>query len=421
MKNLFGKIFSCVIAAAILASMCVPAFAAGSAIVFKGAEEGFEFRPGSAYTATDMFGNFKNVMPGDRLTETVSLSNEADDCDYINVYMRAVVHDEAENPLTYDESFENADGKDQADVDGERDENVATMQDFLSQLTMRIYCGDQLIFEAQPGSAGQLEEFVFLGKLSRNETMELRVELDVPAELGNEYANRVGEVDWVFLVEAVDFKVLTVHKVWEDNNDPSRPEAVTVRLMRDGEVYEEVVLNEENQWTYTWDELDDRYDWNIEEVVPEGYEVTYNLEDNTMFVINKNDYEPEPEPDPINITVVKKWDDDDDKNETRPESVAVTLYNGDTAVEKVILSEENDWTYSWEGLDGHGSWSVLETGIPAGYTPTYRTSGEVVTITNTATLIQTGQLNWPIPVLGGMGLLMIFAGIIFARKRDRDA
>jgi len=286
---------------------------------------------------------------------------------------------------------------------------------------MRIYCGDQLIFEAQPGSAGQLEEFVFLGKLSRNETMELRVELDVPAELGNEYANRVGEVDWVFLVEAVDFKVLTVHKVWEDNNDPSRPEAVTVRLMREGEVYEEVVLNEENQWTYTWDELDDRYDWNIEEVVPEGYEVTYNLEDNTMFVINKNDYEPEPEPDPINITVVKKWDDDDDKNETRPESVAVTLYNGDTAVEKVILSEENDWTYSWEGLDGHGSWSVLETGIPAGYTPTYRTSGEVVTITNTATLIQTGQLNWPIPVLGGMGLLMIFAGIIFARKRDRDA
>ena len=41
----------------------------------------------------------------------------------------------------------------------------------------------------------------------------------------------------------------------------------------------------------------------------------------------------------------------------------------------------------------------------------------MVTITNTATLIQTGQLNWPIPVLGGLGALMLLCGILVLKKR----
>ena len=45
---------------------------------------------------------------------------------------------------------------------------------------------------------------------------------------------------------------------------------------------------------------------------------------------------------------------------------------------------------------------VLETNIPKGYVPSYSVSadGTVVTITNSKSLIQTGQLNWPVWVLG---------------------
>ena len=45
----------------------------------------------------------------------------------------------------------------------------------------------------------------------------------------------------------------------------------------------------------------------------------------------------------------------------------------------------------------------------------------VVTVTNTATLIQTGQLNWPIAVLGGLGLVLISLGgiMIFRKKKNR--
>ena len=80
--------------------------------------------------------------------------------------MRAVVHDDAQNSLTYSEAFENADGKDEADVDGQRDETVATMEDFLSQLTMRIYKGEELIYESSPDEAGALADNVFIGALN---------------------------------------------------------------------------------------------------------------------------------------------------------------------------------------------------------------------------------------------------------------
>jgi len=121
---------------------------------------------------------------------------------------------------------------------------------------------------------------------------------------------------------------------------------------------------------------------------------------------------------PVDLTVKKDWSDRNNKKGNRPDSVTVTLYNGDEAVEKITLSDKNNWTYTWEALDGSGDWSVLETGIPKGYTPSYRTKDGVVTITNTSTLIQTGQMNWPIPVLGGLGLLLIACGfIVMAKKR----
>lgn len=406
MKRMFRRLSSLFLVLGIFLNLSVTAFAVDSTIVFKGAQEGFDFQPGSEYTAKDLFDNFKDIMPGDKLTEEIQIKNEANDCDYIKLYMRAVPHDEEGNPLTYS-------------VVGQSQETVSAMQEFLSQLTMRIYNGEELIYDASPDEAGALANNVFLGDLRNGESLNLKVELDVPIELGNEYANRVGEVDWVFLAECIEFNKLTVHKIWEDNGYPERPDSVTAHLLRDGETFETVELNEANQWTYTWDELDDRYNWSVEEDVPAGYEVTYKTEDNKIFIVNHMDYEPIPDPEPKNLTVKKNWSDENNKNGSRPDSVSVTLYNSDKAVEKVVLGDWNNWTYSWEGLDGNGDWSVLETGIPKGYTPSYRANGDVVTITNTATLIQTGQLNWPIMVLGSVGVLMILFGIIIVIMRNK--
>lgn len=404
--NLMKKCSALLLVLVLLVALAPATLAADSVVTYHGQAEGFGFAPGSLYTATDLFDGFKDVMPGDKLTETVEFRNEATDCDYIKVYLRAWVHDETENPLS--ESVAET-------------ETLATMTDFLSQLTMRIYNGEELIYDASPDEAGAMVDNVLLGSLFTGESLSLTVELDVPMELGNEYAHRVGEVDWIFLVEGFDYEKLTVHKIWEDNGYPDRPQSVEVNLLKNGEVVETVTLKDENQWTWTWDKLDETAQWTVEEaVVPEGYEVSYETEDNTVWITNYMDYQPpvDPKPEPIDLTVVKVWEGDEDKLEDRPDSVMVSLYNGTTLVEKVVLSEKNNWTHTWEDLDSSGNWSVLESSIPAGYTPAYQADGNVVTITNTATLIETGQLSWPVPVLGGLGALLIIFGILSMRKKE---
>lgn len=422
MKRTLKTVFSLLLVMAMVLSFSATAQAAGATVTFTG-KAGYVLAPGSGYTDTDLFQGFKNVMPGDTLTQDITISNTANGCDYIKVYLKALPHDEQTNPLTYSESFENTDGNDQKNVAGERDETVASMQEFLQELTMTVKNGETVIFQGKPDVAGSLTNNVLLGQLNKGQSLKLTVELEVPITLGNEFAHRVGEVDWVFLAEAFQSRQITVRKVWDDNGDPSRPQSVTVHLLRDGEKFATQVLSERNQWTYTWDLLDDLnedyegYTWTVEEEVPTGYTSKITRDGNTFTITNSNDYEPEPDVPPVDLTVKKVWSDMNNKNGNRPGSVVVTLYDGTKAVDKVILSGANSWTHTWLQLDGTHNWSVLES-VPLGYKPYYIKSGSVVTITNMVTLIQTGQLNWPIPVLGSLGaLLVLFGAYMMLRKR----
>ena len=78
-----------------------------------------------------------------------------------------------------------------------------------------------------------------------------------------------------------------VMKVWEDAEGVDRPTSVTVRLLRNGEVYEEVTLSEANDWQHSWRGLSNRYQWTLVEVdVPVDYTVEITQEGNTFVVTN---------------------------------------------------------------------------------------------------------------------------------------
>ena len=122
---------------------------------------------------------------------------------------------------------------------------------------------------------------------------------------------------------------------------------------------------------------------------------------------------------PESLTVTKVWDDAHYPDAKRPDNVGMTLYDGENAIETVLLGDWNDWTFTWLRLDPDGNWSVIEEPVD-GYTPYYSVSGETVTVTNTAILLQTGQLKWPIPVFAGCGLLLIGIGILLlSSKKDK--
>lgn len=434
MKNIAKQAFSLLLALMMVLGLSTTAFAAESSVTF---EDGrlIAFEPGSVYTESDLFDNFKGVMPGDIRSEEITIQNKSGDCDYIKVYLRAVLHDEEGNPI----SPEVLDELRSDERRGETSE-LAYMVDFLSQLSMTVKNGTEVIYNASPNELDGLAENVYLGKLRKGESLKLDVELTVPIEMGNEYANRIGEVDWVFVVEGFDDPtpppdddtMLTVRKVWVDDGE-GRPDSVTVQLLRDGKVRDEVELSQSNNWAYTWDRLDNDYNWSVVEAdVPDGYEATYTTRGNTTTITNKESIDPtiptdptdpiDPtDPDkpiyPVDLTVMKKWDDN---GKDRPESVKVTLYDGNAAVESVWLGEWNNWSYSWRDLDGHGNWQILETNVPKGYVPSYSYWNGVVTVTNTASLIQTGQLSWPIPVMGGLGLALVACGLIVILKKRKN-
>ena len=409
MKKSFKAITSLVLMLLVVMSMSATAFAASPSITFEGFSKGFDFQPGSEYTQTDLFGSFKNVMPGDTVTETITFTNSATDCDFVNLYMRAEAHDETANPLS---------------SKVEEKETVVTMTEFLSKLSMKVWNGTELIYDASPDELDGLKTNKFLGTFRTGETATLKVELTVPIELDNKFANRVGEVDWIFHVEAYNESQLTVRKVWSNGNANHANDSITVNLLKDGRVERSQVLNAENGWAYTFDRLLEGHTWTVEEAdVPAGYTVSYRTVGTMTTIINTKKTPSKPDPDPsypLDVVVRKVWSSDDMKD--RPDSVTVTLYNGDVPYETVRLGAWNNWTYTWKDLSAYGNWQVIESNIPKGYVPSYSVSGNVVTITNTRSLIQTGQLNWPIWVLGGAGLVLIaLGGAMLVKKKKHNA
>lgn len=140
---------------------------------------------------------------------------------------------------------------------------------------------------------------------------------------------------------------------------------------------------------------------------------------------------PEPPEEYTHLTVQKVWDDNMNKN--RPDYVEIQLFRDGKYSDTVKLNNQNGWKYSWTELDSSSRWSVTETVVPKGYTAKYSWNETAVTITNTMKsktpdsikpsdpLIKTGQLNWPIPVLAGVGLILFVLGwILTFIKRNRN-
>lgn len=181
-------------------SLAMAVSAAGSSVTYKGNGDFFVVEPGSVYTDTDMFENFKGVMPGDVLEETITIKNEYKGCDYIKVSIRGLLHDGDGNPIS-PKVLEEL----KADQRNEELTELEYMHDFLDRLELKVMQGNKLIYKGYPSSLDDgLRDDVYLGSLRYGKSMTLDVTLKVPIELSNEYADRIGEVDWVFVISEFD-------------------------------------------------------------------------------------------------------------------------------------------------------------------------------------------------------------------------
>ena len=170
MKRIMRQIFIIIGTVALLMSISINAFAAGT-VTYDGDSKKFIFEPGSEYSPTDLFSDFKGFMPGDSITQKVYIKNDVSNNVKIKLYMRSLG----------------------AQKDSE---------EFLSKLNLKVsQDGSSNLFDATADQTAQLTEWVYLGTFYSGAEIDLNVTLDVPIELGNEYQEAVGYLDWQFKVE----------------------------------------------------------------------------------------------------------------------------------------------------------------------------------------------------------------------------
>ena len=203
-------------------------------------------------------------------------------------------------------------------------------------------------------------------------------------------------------------------------------ESVTIRLFADGLEQENIVLSEDNDWKYVFTDLD-KYDHN------DGHEINYNIQEDIIpgydpkvidafeegvTFINTN-------VETIDIPVEKKW--------IGPEqdSVTVNLIADGEEVDSVVLTDEDDWKYTFKGLlrydgkDGH----EIEYTIEELEVDDYETeisgdsNGYTVTNTNTETIDIPVEKKWVGPELDSVTVNLLSDGEVLCDadlNKDND-
>ena len=119
--------------------------------------------------------------------------------------------------------------------------------------------------------------------------------------------------------------------------------SVTINLLADGIIVDSQVLNEKNNWQYTFTNLEKYKDgqeitYTIEEVSIDGYSSVISGDSTNGFIVTNTNTET------IDIPVIKNWVG------AAKESVVVRLLADGTEVNSVELTEKTNWQHTFSDL-----------------------------------------------------------------------
>ena len=182
---------------------------------------------------------------------------------------------------------------------------------------------------------------------------------------------------------------INVNKNWQDNDnqDGKRPEKITVELYRnnENEPIKTVTIDASSDWKYVFSKLP-KYDEDkneityrvVEETVPE-YDTEYEISDNGVEIYNHHT------PEKVRVEGSKTWNDEENQDGKRPSSITVRLFADGTEVTSKIVTANDNWSWSFTGLDKYNSGTEIVYTISEDTVADYTTVVDGYNITNTHT------------------------------------
>ena len=171
-------------------------------------------------------------------------------------------------------------------------------------------------------------------------------------------------------------------KTWndEENQDGKRPESITVRLFADGTEVTSKTVTANDNWKWSFTDLD-KYN--------SGTEIVYTISEDTVAdyttVVDGYDVTNTHTPEKTTITGSKTWNDNGDQDGKRPESITVRLFADGTEVTSKTVTANDNWSWSFTGLDKYNSGTEIVYTISEDTVADYTTVVNGYDVTNTHT------------------------------------
>ena len=171
-------------------------------------------------------------------------------------------------------------------------------------------------------------------------------------------------------------------KTWDDeeNQDGKRPESIIVRLFADGTEVTSKTVTANDNWSWSFENLDKYKD---------GTEIVYTISEDIVAdyttVVDGYNITNIHTPEKTTISGIKTWNDNDNQDGKRPSSITVRLLADGTEVTSKTVTANDNWSWSFTGLDKYNSGTEIVYTISEDTVTDYTTVVDGYNITNTHT------------------------------------